>query len=66
VRHPNPLIRVFAARGYASKNAEDIFFTVYLFRRPEAGGLKVPHDIEWYQRALAREESGKEENDETV
>jgi len=63
-RHPSPLVRVFAARGDVLNDAEDIFLAVYLYRRPEATGLKVPHEIESYQRSLAREESEKEENDE--
>lgn len=65
LRHPSPLVRVFAARGNNLSDAEDIFFAVYLLRQPDAVGLKVPHEIESYQQALAREEAHKEDGDDT-
>ena len=65
VRHPNPLVRVFAARGDILNDAIDIFLAVYLFRRPEAAGIKLPPAVESYQRALSREESSEENDNET-
>lgn len=65
VRHPSPLVRVFASRGDILNEPEDIFFAVYLFMRPEASGLKIPYMIKSYRQALNREESGKEDDDET-
>lgn len=64
IRHPSPLVRVFASRGDLLNDPEDIFFAVYLFMRPEASGLKVPEMIKSYQQALNRETSGKEDEDE--
>jgi hypothetical protein len=62
--HPSALVRVFAARGDVLNDAEDIFLAVYLFRRPEAADIKIPDQVESYQRALEQEKSNKEENNE--
>lgn len=58
--HPSPLVRAFIARGDMLNDPEDVFLAMYLFARPEAAELKVPYQVESYQRALAQEEGDNE------
>ena len=62
--HKSALVRAYASRGDVLNNAEDIFLATYLFRRPEAGGIDIPHQVKSFQDALNREKlSDKEVHD---
>jgi hypothetical protein len=60
--HSDPLVRAFAARGDLN-DAEDIFLAVYVFRRAEAKGIEVPHQVESFNRYLEHEVRNKEEDE---
>ena len=51
--HPSPLLAAFLG-GSDFYDAEVVFMATYLFKRPEAGGLKIPHKIADFWRNVAR------------
>jgi hypothetical protein len=63
-KHSSPLIRVFARRLSLLAEPEHVFLSVYLSKRPEAVGIEWPQAVEEFERSLAQEKSGKEEDEE--
>jgi hypothetical protein len=62
VKHPSRLVRVFCRSEYLSTKPDDVFLTMYIFKRPESAGIKKPHEVDYLERALTPEED--DENDQ--
>jgi hypothetical protein len=56
VNHPSRLVRVFCRSEYLSSKPDDVFLTMYIFRRPESAGVKKPHEVDYMERALKPED----------
>jgi hypothetical protein len=56
VNHPSLLVRVFCRSEYLSTKPDDVFLTMYIFKRPESAGIKKPHDVDYLERALKPKE----------
>jgi hypothetical protein len=53
VRHHSPLIKLFAGR-HGFERSQDLFLASYIFNRPNAKGLEIPHAISEMQDLLQR------------
>ena len=50
--HPSVILRAYAVRSDMLCDAEDVFLALYLFKRPEAMGLKMPHQVESFRHGV--------------
>lgn len=55
VHHESPLVRTFAYGDFSMYEAQVVFLANYLFKRPEAQGVKKPHEVEGFEHHLKRE-----------
>ena len=61
ISHPSPLVRAFADGIDLMTDAQDVFLLNYVFARGDSVGVKKPHDVESFERALSRERKRKQE-----
>lgn len=64
VKHTSRLVRVFCRSEHMSSKPDDVFLTLYIFKRPESAGVKKPHDVEYLERALEPEENNESDQSE--
>lgn len=60
--HPSNILRAYVMRAGMLCDAEDVFLALDLFKRPEAEGLEMPHQVESFRHGVEVEE--KAEDDE--
>lgn len=57
--HPSKILRAYLMRADMLCDAEDVFIAVDLFMRPEAAGLKMPHQVESFRHGVELEENAE-------
>ena len=60
-QHPSAIIRALTSGGILlSRDPRDVFTVIYLMKRPEAKGLKLPRKVQGFASAYEQENKNKE------